>query len=105
ECHYCGTEIIWPKLYEIRLTSGGHRKQCSRSNLDRMNNDIGYTAENCVVCCFSCNTTKSNKLTYEETVAVGSIRRLKPRVIMNDFGGYHAQQKPEQESVTTCELE
>lgn len=46
-------------------------------NLDRKDNAVGYTVENCVVCCKSCNKTKWTSLDYEEMIAVGKIRKRK----------------------------
>jgi hypothetical protein len=31
----------------------------TRAGLDRVNNEIGYTFENCVRCCWSCNVMKA----------------------------------------------
>lgn len=58
ECHYCNTVIKW----SIRnLLKNG-----SKSNLDRKDNLIGYSKENCVVCCWKCNNSKGNRYSYEE---------------------------------------
>lgn len=43
-CRYCGKSINW--------------KQGHAYNLDRVNNKIGYTVDNCVVCCALCNRAK-----------------------------------------------
>jgi hypothetical protein len=87
-CHYCGAAIEWPAY-----SHGGDRynRRMDKSNLDRKDNDVAYTKENCVVCCYSCNVTKSSKLTYEEMVAVGNIRRERPRVIGNCPNGFCAE--------------
>jgi hypothetical protein len=78
-CHYCAEPLVWPPAF-------GASKW--RSNLDRKDNDQGYTAENVVGCCFSCNTTKSNKLRYEEMLLVGAYRRQHPySITMNKTGG------------------
>lgn len=50
-CHYCGG----------KLNETGY-------GLDRKDSDKGYTLENVVPCCHSCNTIKSNKLSYEEMI-------------------------------------
>lgn len=64
-CHYCGDEIKW---YE-------RKRGCksARYNLDRKDNALGYTKENCVVCCKECNYTKSNYFTYNEMLKIGEI--------------------------------
>lgn len=61
ECHYCGDS----------LPPAGF-------GLDRKDNDLGYTFENCVPCCIGCNSAKgANFYTYEEMVSViGPARRL-----------------------------
>lgn len=73
-CHYCGETNIWPLPFGPYNEQGEYR---FRSNLDRKNNNVDYTKKNCVVCCPECNLTKSNKLSYEEMLAVGKIRRKK----------------------------
>jgi hypothetical protein len=57
-CTYCHTPIEWKEYSPA--------KGCSAYYLDRMNNDIGYTKENCTPCCIRCNFSKSNKFTYKE---------------------------------------
>lgn len=51
ECYYCGDFVKWMP----------HRKSNNPFvyNLDRKNNTLGYTKENCVVCCPTCNKLKS----------------------------------------------
>lgn len=43
------------------------------SGLDRKDNSIGYTLENVVPCCRSCNRTKGDRLTFEEMVAISDL--------------------------------
>lgn len=63
-CHYCSVAIDWEK------TKGW--------NLDRKNNKLGYSKNNCVVSCWKCNKGKSNLFTYEEWVEIGKVlRRLR----------------------------
>ena len=57
-CHYCGERIQW-EVYSGRY---GNRHQ---SNLDRKDNNVGYTKKNCVVCCPRCNQMKRT-LSYQE---------------------------------------
>lgn len=64
-CHYCNEEVQW-KPY------GG---QSSGYKLDRKDNSLGYSKENCVVCCARCNRAKSNHFTYEEWVKIGKLIR------------------------------
>jgi hypothetical protein len=51
KCYYCGDKIIW-NCYQTKNGRG-------RSNLDRKNNTKGYSKDNCVVCCESCNYMKN----------------------------------------------
>lgn len=48
--------------------------------LDRTNNTIGYTVENCVPCCKACNRIKGDNLSYEEMlVAMKAVLRYRKR--------------------------
>lgn len=64
-CHYCGQDVQWP---EFNLCKNGRAY-----NLDRKDNSIGYTMENCIVCCGSCNRMKCEH-SYEEFII--HIRRI-----------------------------
>lgn len=65
-CHYCDDVIPWQPRYS------------SAYFLDRKDNDIEYTVENCVVCCKRCNWTKSNRFSYKEWIEMGkTIKRLR----------------------------
>ncbi len=44
-CHYCGTPL---------------KENIYKSTIDRLNNDRGYTIENCVPACFHCNAAKNS---------------------------------------------
>jgi hypothetical protein len=57
-CHYCGATVKW-QAFSIG-------KKGSAYNLDRKDNNSGYTKENCVVCCKRCNRGKWNVFTYDE---------------------------------------
>ncbi len=58
-CSYCEAGIVWVD------------QQGRAYNLDRKDNAIGYTKENCVVCCIGCNRIKSNRFSYEEMKELG----------------------------------
>lgn len=58
ECHYCKSEV----KFAIRNIS----KNGSRYNLDRKDNSVGYTKDNCVPCCWRCNNGKGDRFSYEE---------------------------------------
>lgn len=49
-CVYCGFIPEWPE---------------NRVGIDRVYNDDGYHIDNCVPCCFTCNSAKG-KLSYED---------------------------------------
>jgi hypothetical protein len=63
-CHYCDDIIQW-----IAHSTGGKK---GKYNLDRKDNSLGYTKENCVVCCSACNYLKGDKFTYDEMLILGS---------------------------------
>ena len=68
-CHYCDQQIFWAP----RGGSGA-------TNLDRKDGSMGYTRENCVVCCGECNRIKSNEYSYDEMVLVGKfLKKLRRR--------------------------
>ncbi len=52
KCYYCNSNIIWRPHHIKGKGNGGY-------HLDRKDNNLGYTKENCVVCCFVCNKMKS----------------------------------------------
>lgn len=54
QCHYCGDKIQW-----ISYTPKGYKS--SAYFLDRVDNNQGYHAKNCVVCCSPCNAMKSEQ--------------------------------------------
>ena len=60
ECHYCKNVIPW-KEYQ----KSGSSKNTSYY-LDRKDNNLGYTKENCVVCCPRCNKGKGFMFTYDQ---------------------------------------
>jgi hypothetical protein len=65
-CNYCDAEIQW--------TEWTSRTNCGKSyNLDRKDSNLGYTKENCVVCCPRCNWVKNNQFTYDEFKLIGKV--------------------------------
>ncbi|MBA7521381.1 hypothetical protein ES705_13488 [subsurface metagenome] len=73
KCHYCkiaGGDFIpiWGKFYKKKGEKGGRGK---RLELERKDNEKGYSEENCVLACAICNNAKSDKFTYEEFKEVG----------------------------------
>jgi 5-methylcytosine-specific restriction endonuclease McrA len=64
ECHYCGAKLIWNPWAALRHTNA--------YNLDRKDNEEGYSYKNCVPCCARCNKGKCNVFSYEEWCVVGA---------------------------------
>jgi hypothetical protein len=48
DCHYCGTP---PQKHKKLVYTG----------IDRKDSSLGYTVDNCVSCCTTCNTAKGTK--------------------------------------------
>jgi len=53
-CHYCNREPSNIK------NSGRHNGLYRYNGIDRLDNNIGYTLENSVTCCFVCNRAKGD---------------------------------------------
>lgn len=67
-CSYCECDLVYYK----------HSKEWSIANtrahqLDRKDNSQGYTMDNVVPCCWTCNRLKSNVFTYEEFMLLAPI--------------------------------
>lgn len=60
-CHYCGAE-------PSNLLKGCGNKPFPYNGLDRVNNDVGYVADNVVACCRQCNFAKGS-MSYQDFVA------------------------------------
>lgn len=76
KCHYCDVELVFNKH-----TRDENSKYVSRAyQLDRKNNNSGYTLDNVVTCCWNCNRIKSNIYSYEEFILLGPILKR----IIND---------------------
>ncbi len=65
-CHYCGNKVTWSKYFSKSNTR-------LATNIDRKDNALGYTFDNCVVCCTRCNRSKSNHFTYDEWKQLGEV--------------------------------
>lgn len=65
KCFYCGGTVDWSPYGRPGAT-----------NLDRKDNTKGYTFDNVAVCCFKCNTLKSNFWESEEFKLIIKIHEL-----------------------------
>lgn len=70
DCHYCGSA---PDKSALGRHTGNQPQRTLNGDylyngIDRLNNDEGYTAHNCVSCCWDCNSMKSTR-TVEEFLA------------------------------------
>lgn len=71
-CHYCLTKIKWEPYETVNC------KFITKAYfLDRKDNSLGYSKDNCVVCCRRCNVAKSNTYSYEEWYNMNSWLRSK----------------------------
>ena len=59
QCHYCHAPLAWSEYHSAKT-----KNFCF--NLDRMNNESGYTKDNLCTCCWRCNHAKSNIFSYDE---------------------------------------
>lgn len=67
-CEYCGKSLIYHKH------SKDWGKNLSRAHqLDRKDNTKGYTKDNVVPCCWTCNRLKSDVFTYDEFMKLSPI--------------------------------
>jgi hypothetical protein len=62
-CHYCNVPMNW------------HPYHMTGYYLDRKDNSLGYSVDNCVVCCARCNEAKSDHFTYDEWKQIGNLIR------------------------------
>jgi len=59
-CHYCNQEPNKIRLDRVKNRRGEHDSSCLLNGIDKVNNDMGYTINNCVSCCEDCNKAKRN---------------------------------------------
>ena len=60
DCHYCGEPPA-----QIVAGVKGFNGDYIHNGVDRKDNSIGYTLDNCVSCCYTCNLFKRDR-SYEE---------------------------------------
>ena len=61
-CHYCGA---LPNTSGKRISSGLNQSDYLYNGIDRKDNEIGYTVDNTIPCCKTCNFMKGS-LTYSD---------------------------------------
>lgn len=68
KCHYCEIDLQYEEYSRVwgKTNSRAHQ-------LDRKNNDLGYSKTNLVTCCWDCNRLKSNRFSYEEFIQLSPI--------------------------------
>ena len=73
ECHYCGITLDGieslvekRKLYKKSLRGWS-------LEIDRLNSNLEYTPDNCVMSCYWCNNAKTDEFTEEEFLKVGKV--------------------------------
>ena len=86
ECHYCGAS---PRQHSPYISSKGRLwrrvdPEWARAvtakvqGIDRVDNSKGYSPENCVPCCATCNRIKLDHLTYDEMLLLApSLRAIR----------------------------
>ena len=78
-CWYCHLPGCTSVHYGSPFRKG---KRGLHLEVDRMNNDKGYSPNNCVLACYPCNNAKSDVFTYDEFVMIGkAIGKAKKRRI------------------------
>jgi hypothetical protein len=68
-CHYCEK----PLTFEEYSRNWGKRAETKAYQLDRKDNNLGYTFDNSVCCCWTCNQIKSNVFSYEEFLKLAPV--------------------------------
>mgnify|MGYP000331858296 CR=1 FL=1 len=68
KCCYC--DITVETMSKIKWSPLNDRQSVLMS-IDRKDSNVGYTQENIVLCCYSCNVVKNSVLSYEQMLDVG----------------------------------
>ncbi len=68
KCHYCGEELIFHENSRFWGNTNSRAHQ-----LDRKDNNLGYTKDNIVCSCWDCNRLKSDRYTYEEFIQLSPV--------------------------------
>lgn len=65
-----GCDLELPDVQALILSPCTYCNSIDRIEIDRKNNDLGYTKDNVAPACHRCNTIKSNVATYEEMMFI-----------------------------------
>jgi len=68
-CHYCGARVKWVPHWT-------QDSQARAYNLDRIDNDKGYSVDNCVVACTRCNLGRNKHFSYHEWVMMTAALKM-----------------------------
>ena len=71
-CYYCASKL------PIKEYSSRNSVRVSKTSIDRLDNDLGYTRDNTVTACACCNLTKFRWLHAEEMLVVAAMRNGMP---------------------------
>lgn len=69
KCHYCDKTLIFNPYSRDENSNYVSRAY----QLDRKDNNLGYTFENVVACCWNCNRMKSDIYSYEDFMKLSPI--------------------------------
>jgi len=69
KCHYCNKKLIFNP--HTRDESSNYVSRAYQ--LDRKDNNLGYTIENVVTCCWNCNRIKSDIYSYDDFMKLSPI--------------------------------
>ena len=79
DCHYCNTPPMITRVNSCKKLTKEAKEYGSytHNGIDRMDNNKGYTVENSVPCCFTCNRGKSG-MSYNDFINyIKRVRRKK----------------------------
>jgi hypothetical protein len=71
-CLYCQSPITWAEF--------NPQKFGQNYNLDRVDNSKGYSNDNCIVCCTSCNMRRGDRFTHSQFLEIGDLLRRWRRI-------------------------
>ena len=70
-CHYCTSSIKWEPYGTVN-----NEFKSRAYYLDRKDCALGYSKDNCVVCCTKCNRARGNRYSYHEWFTMTEPYRL-----------------------------